>query len=158
MTETMRPMTVADLSQIVADLPRYWGERDMRRGHLYPIVREFGATCMVADAPASTDSADAPDSSEGIRGYLMGWVNPDHVGYIHFIATRDDARGTGLGRRLHEEFARLAAAQGATSLKAITTVTNTDSVAFHTAIGFTAEVVEDYAGPGEPRVVFTRAL
>jgi hypothetical protein len=30
MTETMRPMTVTDLNQILADLPRYWGERDMR--------------------------------------------------------------------------------------------------------------------------------
>ncbi|ACU75597.1 GCN5-related N-acetyltransferase [Catenulispora acidiphila DSM 44928] len=146
MTETMRPMTVADLSQIVADMPRYWGERDMRWGHMFPIVHEFGATCMVADSP------------EGIRGYLMGWVNPDHVGYIHFIATRDDARGTGLGRRLHEEFARLAAAQGATRLKAITGVVNTNSVAFHTAIGFSAQVVEDYAGPGEARVVFLRDL
>jgi hypothetical protein len=59
---------------------------------------------------------------------------------------------------LHEEFARLALARGATSLKAITAVINTTSVAFHTAIGFAAEVVEDYAGPGQPRVVFTRSL
>ena len=146
MSETMRPMTVADLHQILADLPRYWGERDMRAGHHYPLVHEFGPTCMVADSP------------DGIRGYLMGWVNQDHVGYVHFIATRDDTRGSGLGRRLHEEFARLAAAQGATSLKAITSVANTTSVAFHTAIGFTAEVVDDYAGPGDPKVVFTRKL
>ena len=146
MSEHLRPMTVTDLNRIIADLPRYWGERDMRWGHQYPLVHEFAATCMVADSP------------DGIRGYLMGWVNHEHVGYVHFIATRDDARGTGLGRRLHAEFARLAAAQGATRLKAITAVTNTGSVAFHTAIGFTAEVVEDYAGAGEPRVVFTREL
>jgi ribosomal protein S18 acetylase RimI-like enzyme len=146
MSETLRPMTVADLSRILDEMPRYWAERDMRAGHHYPLVHEFGPTCFVADSP------------EGIRGYLMGWVNPERVGYIHFIATRDDARGTGLGRRLHEEFARLAAARGATSLKAITAVTNTNSVAFHTAIGFAARVVEDYAGPGKSMVVFTRAL
>lgn len=146
MSETIRAMTVMDLHQILADMPRYWGERDMRAGHHYPLVHEFGPTCFVADSP------------DGIRGYLMGWVNAAHVGYIHFIATRDDARGTGLGRRLHEEFARRAGVQGATSLKAITSVKNTNSVAFHTAIGFAAEVVEDYSGPGEPRVVFTRAL
>lgn len=146
MTETMRPMTVADLNQILEDMPRYWGERDMRAGHHYPLVHEFGATCLVADSP------------DGIRGYLMGWVNPDRVGYVHFIATRDDARGTGLGRRLHAEFARLAAELGATRLKAITSVANTGSVAFHTSIGFVSEVVEDYAGPGQARVVFTRAL
>jgi ribosomal protein S18 acetylase RimI-like enzyme len=131
MSETLRPMTVADLSRILDEMPRYWAERDMRAGHHYPLVHEFGPTCFVADSPE---------------------------GYIHFIATRDDARGTGLGRRLHEEFARLAAARGATSLKAITAVTNTNSVAFHTAIGFAARVVEDYAGPGKSMVVFTRAL
>lgn len=146
MTETLRQMTVTDLHQILADLPRYWGERDMRRGHIFPLVHEFGATCLVADSPT------------GIRGYLMGWVNTERVGYIHFVATRDDARGTGLGRRLHAEFARLAAERGATRLKAITSVANTGSVAFHTAIGFSAEVVEDYVGKGEPRVVFLRTL
>ncbi|WP_194897766.1 GNAT family N-acetyltransferase [Catenulispora pinisilvae] len=146
MAENMRLMTVVDLNQIIADMPRYWGERDMRQGHHYPLVHEFGQTCIVADSP------------DGIRGYLMGWVNHDHVGYIHFIATRDDARGTGLGRRLHAEFARLAAGQGATSLKAITAVTNTGSFAFHTTIGFRAETFDDYAGPGQARVVFTRDL
>jgi ribosomal protein S18 acetylase RimI-like enzyme len=146
MSETLRPMTVVDLTEIFDDMPRYWAERDMRARHHHPLVHEFGPTCFVADSP------------EGIRGYLMGWVNPEHVGYIHFITTRDDARGTGLGRRLHEEFARRAVAQGATSLKAITAVTNTNSVAFHTAIGFAAQVVEDYFGPGKPMVVFTRAL
>lgn len=144
--QSMRQMTVADLNQILADLPRYWGERDMRLGHAYPLVHEFGSTCLVADSP------------DGIRGYLMGWVNREGVGYIHFIATRDDARGSGLGRRLHAEFERLAVGQGATSLKAITSRANTNSIAFHTAIGFAAEVVEDYAGAGEPRVVFTRGL
>jgi GNAT superfamily N-acetyltransferase len=146
MTETLRPMTVVDLRQILDDLPRYWGERDMRWGHMFPLVHEFARTCLVADSP------------DGIRGYLMGWVNPDRVGYIHFIATRDDTRGTGLGRRLHARFAELAAEQGATGLKAITSVQNTGSLAFHTTLGFSAEVVEDYVGPGEPRVVFTRAL
>jgi ribosomal protein S18 acetylase RimI-like enzyme len=146
MSETLRPMTVVDLTGIIDDMPRYWADRDMRAGHNYALVHEFGPTCFVADSP------------EGILGYLIGWVNPERVGYIHFIATRDDARGTGLGRRLHEEFARRAVARGATSLKAITAVTNTTSVAFHTAIGFGAQVVEDYFGPDKPMVVFTRAL
>jgi GNAT superfamily N-acetyltransferase len=146
MIENMREMTVHDLQTILDTLPRYWGERDMRWGHSFPLVIEFGRTCLVAEA------------ADGIHGYLIGWVNPDRVGYVHFIATRDDARGTGLGRRLHEEFAKLAAAQGATRLKAITSLVNTNSVAFHTSIGFQAEVVDDYAGAGEPRVVFTRDL
>jgi len=43
-------------------------------------------------------------------------------------------------------------------LKAITSVANTGSIAFHRALGFEATVVDDYAGPGNPRVVFRRPL
>jgi hypothetical protein len=43
-------------------------------------------------------------------------------------------------------------------LKAITSVANTGSIAFHRALGFEATVVDDYAGPGNPRAVFRRPL
>ncbi|WP_413253915.1 hypothetical protein [Streptomyces canus] len=32
------------------------------------------------------------------------------------------------------------------------------SIAFHRSLGFDARVMEDYDGPGRPRVVFTRDL
>ncbi|MFF4051781.1 GNAT family N-acetyltransferase [Streptomyces chartreusis] len=137
---------VDDLHQVLEDHARYWGERDLRALHQPVLVREFGATCLVARA------------EDGIRGYLLGFVTPDHTGYVHLIATRDDSRGTGLGRRLHTHFAELARGQGAVRLKAITSVTNEGSIAFHLTLGFEARVVEDYDGPGRPMVVFTRSL
>ncbi|WP_106410008.1 GNAT family N-acetyltransferase [Streptomyces canus] len=137
---------VSDLHQVLADHARYWGERDLRALHLTALVQEFGATCLVARA------------EDGIRGYLFGFVTPDHTGYVHLIATRDDTRGTGLGRTLYEAFAEAARGQGAVRLKAITSVTNEGSIAFHRSLGFDARVVEDYDGPGRPRVVFTRDL
>jgi GNAT superfamily N-acetyltransferase len=137
---------VSDLHQVLADHARYWGERDLRALHLTALVQEFGATCLVARA------------EDGIRGYLFGFVTPDHTGYVHLIATRDDSRGTGLGRTLHEAFTEAARGQGAVRLKAITSVTNEGSIAFHRSLGFDARVVEDYDGPGRPRVVFTRNL
>jgi ribosomal protein S18 acetylase RimI-like enzyme len=137
---------VSDLHQVLADHARYWGERDLRALHLTALVQEFGATCLVARA------------EDGIRGYLLGFVTPDHTGYVHLIATRDDTRGTGLGRTLYEAFTEAARGQGAVCLKAITSVTNEGSIAFHRRLGFDARVVEDYDGPGRPRVVFTRDL
>jgi ribosomal protein S18 acetylase RimI-like enzyme len=137
---------VGDLHQVLADHARYWGERDLRALHLTALVREFGSTCLVARA------------DDGIRGYLLGFVTPDHTGYVHLIATRDDTRGTGLGRTLYEAFTEAARGQGAARLKAITSVTNEGSIAFHRRLGFDARVVEDYDGPGRPRVVFTRDL
>jgi GNAT superfamily N-acetyltransferase len=137
---------VSDLHQVLADHARYWGERDLRALHLTALVQEFGSTCLVARA------------EDGIRGYLLGFVTPDRTGYVHLIATRDDTRGTGLGRTLYEVFSETARRQNAVRLKAITSVTNEGSIAFHRSLGFDDRVVEDYDGSGAARVVFTREL
>ncbi|WP_407566133.1 GNAT family N-acetyltransferase [Streptomyces sp. 184] len=140
------PASVADFHRVLADHPRYWGERDMRALHLLAMVQEFGDTCLVARAP------------DGIRGYLFGFVTPTATAYVHLIATRDDARGTGLGRRLYGEFAAAAERQGARRLKAITSVANTGSREFHRRLGFESRVAEDYDGAGRTMVVFGRGL
>ena len=137
---------VSDLHQVLADHARYWGERDLRSLHLTSLVQEFGSTCLVARA------------EDGIRGYLFGFVTPDRTGYVHLIATRDDTRGTGLGRTLYEAFTAAARRQGAVRLKAITSPANEGSIAFHRALGFQDRLAEDYDGPGRPRVVFTREV
>jgi GNAT superfamily N-acetyltransferase len=140
------PATMTHFQQVLADHPRYWGQRDARALHLAALVHQFPATSLVALA------------DDGIRGYLFGFVTPGGLGYVHLIATRDDARGTGLGRRLYAAFTGAARDLGAHRLKAITSVTNTGSVAFHRSLGFAARIVEDYDGPGQARVVFTRDL
>ncbi|WP_329537968.1 GNAT family N-acetyltransferase (plasmid) [Streptomyces sp. NBC_01450] len=116
---------VGDLHRVLDDHARYWGERDLRALHQPVIVREFGSTCLVAQA------------------------------------ARDDTRGTGLGHRLYEAFTEAfteaARRQGAVRLKAVTSVTHHVSVVFHRSVGFAAQAVEDYDGPGRLRVVFTRA-
>ncbi|MFJ9114902.1 GNAT family N-acetyltransferase [Streptomyces sp. NPDC102394] len=146
MAHRIVPARVTDIRQVLADHHRYWGERDLRALHLLPLVHEFGETCLVAR------------SDDGVLGYLIGFVTPDGTGYVHLVATRDDARGTGLGRELYGAFTEAAGRQGAVRLKAITTVGNEGSVAFHRGLGFDVRVVEEYNGPGQPRVVFSRPL
>ena len=146
MAERIVPATIEDFHTVVEQHPRYWGERDLRPLHVAALVREFPATSLVAVA------------QDGIRGYILGFVTPEGLGYVHLIAIRDDARGAGLGRRLYAAFIEAARAQGARRLKAITSVTNSGSIAFHRSLGFDARIVEDYEGPDRPRVVFTRAL
>ncbi|MFJ4620689.1 GNAT family N-acetyltransferase [Streptomyces sp. NPDC088812] len=136
----------ADIRQVLADHHRYWGDRDLRSLHLPALVQEFGETCLVARA------------EDGIHGYVIGFVTPTGTGYVHLIATRDDARGTGLGRRLYAAFADAAHHHGALRLKAITSLGNTGSIAFHRRLGFDAKTVDDYNGPGQAMVVFDRVL
>lgn len=140
------PAGAADFHQVLAEHPRYWGDRDLRSLHLLALVQEFGSTCLVARA------------EDGIRGYVFGFVTPDGTGYVHLIATRDDTRGTGLGRRLYAAFAEAAERQGARRLKAITSIGNTGSIAFHRSLGFDAKIVDDYNGPGRAMAVFRRDL
>ncbi|MFF1293519.1 MULTISPECIES: GNAT family N-acetyltransferase [unclassified Streptomyces] len=146
MAVQITPAQVTDIQRVLADHPRYWGDRDLRSLHLLALVQEFGPTCLVARA------------DDGIRGYLLGFVTPDGTGYVHLIATRDDTRGTGLGRELYAAFTEAAREQGAVRLKAITSVANEGSVTFHRSLGFEARVEAEYNGPGQPMVVFTRAL
>ncbi|MGW2183130.1 N-acetyltransferase family protein [Streptomyces sp. NPDC001732] len=140
------PADMTDIHQVLADHPRYWGDRDLRSLHLLALVHEFGETCLVARA------------DDGIHGYVIGFVAPSGTGYVHLIATRDDARGTGLGRRLYTAFAAAAHSQGALRLKAITSPGNTSSIAFHRRLGFDVKIVDDYNGPGQARVVFHHGL
>jgi ribosomal protein S18 acetylase RimI-like enzyme len=140
-------MTLSGMATVLAELDRFWGGRDMRFLHQKVFVQEFGDTCLTARGPDGR-----------IAGYLIGFPAPRHLGYIHAVAVRDDARETGCGEALYRAFAEVAAAQGADRLKAITSVTNTGSVAFHRRLGFDVRRVEDYDGPGIPMMVMTRAI
>ncbi|GAA2244404.1 hypothetical protein GCM10010104_45740 [Streptomyces indiaensis] len=146
MRTQITPAEITDIHQVLADHHRYWGDRDLRSLHVLALVHEFGETCLVARA------------EDGIHGYLIGFVSPAGTGYVHLIATRDDARGTGLGRHLYAAFADAAHRQGALRLKAITSVSNTESIAFHRHLGFTVKIVDDYNGPGQARAVFHHVL
>jgi ribosomal protein S18 acetylase RimI-like enzyme len=142
----VEPMTMTDLADVLADHARFWGERDMRFLHLTALVQEFGETCLTARRGGRID------------GYLIGFTTPRRLGYIHAAAVRDTVRLSGVAGTLYRAFARAAVTQGAGSAKAITSVTNDGSVAFHRRLGFEASRVEDYNGPGQPMMVMTRPL
>jgi hypothetical protein len=43
-------------------------------------------------------------------------------------------------------------------MKAITTPGNEGSIRFHVAVGWRVQEIDDYAGPGRRRIVFTKQL
>ena len=143
----LRQVTVADLRAILAALDDFWGsERDMAFLHQALYVHEFGETSVLAERDGR------------IVAYLLGFLSPDASGYIHAVAVRREARGEGLARRLYVRFEELVRVRGARGLKAITAPENTDSRAFHEALGFSVEEVEGYSPGSGTRLVFRRAL
>jgi ribosomal protein S18 acetylase RimI-like enzyme len=142
----LRSATIADLRTILGELEEFWDERDTAFLHQALYVHEFGQTSVLAERDGL------------IVGYLLGFVGQHALGYIHAVAVRRGARGEGLARGMYERFEQLVRARGARGLKAITAPENAGSRAFHEALGFSTEEVDDYSPSSGMRLVFTRAL
>lgn len=113
-------------------------------------LQHFAGTSLVAERGGE------------LVGFLIGFHSPDRPreSYIHFVGVRPDARAGGLGRSLYDRFFALCRAAGRERVRCVTSPTNTASIGFHRAMGFTVEagVKPDYDGPGVDRVAFVREL
>jgi GNAT superfamily N-acetyltransferase len=147
-----------DFLQILDQLEDFWGDaaERARRVHHPMFVREFGDTAWVVR-----------DGGQIVAYMFAFWSQTEPTGYVHLVAVRSSHRGRSIGRFLHSRFEDLARERGCTKIKAITPPVNTESIAFHQRLGFRLiglpnedglPVVEDYFGPGMPRVVFEKRL
>lgn len=148
--------TKTDYDQIVAEIVEFWGS-DRTLGIHHPMfVNEFG------------NSAYVIKDGNCVAAYLFGFFSQtEPIAYVHLIGVRTAYRRQGLARRLYDHFTGLAQSAGCTELKAITTPGNKESIAFHQAWGMEPTgkpnrdgipIIENYAGPGQHRVVFRRKL
>jgi ribosomal protein S18 acetylase RimI-like enzyme len=96
----------------------------------------------------------------GRLGFLCGFLSQADEGtaYIHFVGVDPGSRRRGLGRELYEWFFDRVRREGRSMVTCVTSPLNQGSIAFHEAMGFESENVDDYDGPGEDRVVFRRRL
>jgi GNAT superfamily N-acetyltransferase len=106
------------------------------------------------------DMARVVERDGELMGFLLGFLTPQSppVGYIHLVGVNPDHRRHGVGRFLYAWFEAEARSRGCRHVKAITTMGNEGSMRFHQAIGWDAHEIADYAGPGMPRIVFSKAL
>lgn len=142
-----RKLTLADYHQIVSVIDHWWGGPTSALAH--PLFfHELGAHAIVAEDNGT------------MVGFLLGFMSQSEspVGYIHLVGIDPGHRRRGVGRTLYEEFTRAMQDAGVKKLKAITTPGNQGSVDFHKALGYSVELVSDYAGPNRARYVFVRDL
>jgi ribosomal protein S18 acetylase RimI-like enzyme len=124
----------------------FW-DADTRALHHPVWFHQFGGFGALAMTPGGEDA-----------GYVLGVVTADRLAYLHLLAVRADRRRSGLGGRLCGWFDDLAVRTGARVVQAVTRPENVAAMAFHTAMGASAHLSRDHAGPGEDRVVLTRSL
>jgi ribosomal protein S18 acetylase RimI-like enzyme len=151
-----RRPAVADHPRVHVALDGWWGgfggEDGLRqRRFLLPRLwfEHFTDTSFVAE-----------DGGGELAAFLVGFHSPAQrdTAYIHFVGVHPGHRRAGLAGALYGRFFAQAAAAGRTQVRCITTPGNDRSVAFHTAMGFTAARHRDYDSPGMDRIVFTRPL
>jgi ribosomal protein S18 acetylase RimI-like enzyme len=132
---------------VIDVIDEWWGGREMAAMLPKLFFVHFRDTSFVAE--------------EGgvLAGFLCGFRSqtyPDEA-YVHFVGVDPAHRGSGLGRALYERF--FAAVAPRTVVRAVTAPVNERSVAFHRAIGFEVDRVdEDYDGRGQARVLLVKRL
>lgn len=118
--------TRADYLNIVDDNVDFWGSDRAVPSHHPMLVEEFGDTAFVAR------------DGDVIAGYLFGFfAQTGPYFYIHLVGVRDGYKQRGVGRALYAHVEEIARAHGSTALKAITALSNAESIAFHDRLGFT---------------------
>lgn len=145
-----------DFDQILRDIVDFWGSDRTLSLHHPMFIYEFGNTAFVIK------------DKDKVIAYLFSFFSQtDKTGYVHLVGVRHSCQGQGLGKQLYDNFTKLAKRQGCNKLKAITTAGNQTSISFHKKIGMKLigernengiEVVKNYSGLGQDRVVFEKVI
>lgn len=145
---SVRHADPADYGRVIEVIDRWWGGRSMAPMLPKLFFVHFRDTSFVAE-----------DDGGALAGFLCGFRSQtfDDEAYVHFVGVDPARRGSGLGRTLYERFFDAVAPR--TVVRAVTSPVNEPSVAFHRAIGFEVERIdEDYDGRGEARVLLAKRV
>ena len=136
-----------DYARVIDVIDEWWGGREMAAMLPKLFFVHFRDTSFVAE------------DDDALAGFLCGFRSQtfDDEAYIHFVGVSPDYRAAGLGRTLYERF--FAAIAPRTTVRCVTGTVNEHSIAFHEAMGFAVDRVdENYDGRGRARVLFVKTL
>jgi ribosomal protein S18 acetylase RimI-like enzyme len=147
MAAVIRHAEPLDYGRVIAVVDEWWGGRAMAPMLPKLFFVHFRDTSFVAE------------EDDRLAGFLCGFRSQtyDDEAYVHFMGVDPSSRGSGLGRALYERF--FESVRPRSVVRAVTAPMNARSVAFHRAIGFEVERVDDdYDGRGEARVLLVKRL
>ncbi len=146
-----------DFNEITRDICDFWGSDRTLHLHQPYLIHEFGNTAYVIRENGK------------VIAYLFGFFSQtENLAYIHLIGVREQYQKQGLGKMLYDNYIEYAKSHDINKIKAITKPFNTKSINFHkNKIGMTLlgspnadgiNVVKDYSGTNEDRVVFEKYI
>ena len=142
----IRGIQKRDFDYIVSVFDHWWGGPSSEKASPF-FFHELGQYALIAEEDGL------------VIGFLLGLVAAgSKTGYVHLVGIDPNHRRRGVGKRLYQHFCERCQQSGLSELKAIGMVGHEASARFHTALGFEVRDVNDYAGPGRARVVFTKQL
>lgn len=147
MSALIRHVEPADHSAVIGVVDDWWGGRQMATMLPRLFFVHFRDTSFAAELDGR------------VVGFLCGFRSQtyDDEAYIHFIGVDPECRAGGIGRGLYERF--FAAVAPRSVVRAVTSPQNTQSLAFHRALGFEVERIdESYDGRGEGRALLVKHL
>jgi ribosomal protein S18 acetylase RimI-like enzyme len=147
MAAVIRHAEPSDHARVIAVIDEWWGGRPMSAMLPKLFFIHFRDTSFVAE-----------ENGE-LAGFLCGFRSQTHddEAYVHFVGIDPARRGSGLGRELYERF--FAAVSPRATVRAVTSPVNERSVAFHRALGFEVDQIDEhYDGRGEARVQLVKKL
>ncbi len=120
----------------------------------------------------SNTSLISEKEGEYILGFLLGFQsqkNPKDA-YIHLLCVMPQFRNQGLAKSLVEKFIGIMSQKGCNNVYLITSPKNKRAINFYRRMGFEVDkkgkeiiidgisTIEDYNGPGEHKVIFSKSL
>ncbi len=153
----VRRMTKGDFDRIVEVIDHWWGGPISTFAH--PIFfYELGDEALVVDQGSDVIGFLFGFGVSGVDRTRRTGSDAGKTGYVHLVGIHPDYRRRGVGRLLYDRFAQECREAHCVRLKAITTPGNEGSIRFHVALGWRMQEIDDYAGPGRRRIVFTKPL
>lgn len=153
----------SEFTQILENIAGFWGSEDTERLNRISILHH---PLFIHEFP---NCSFVIKHNETVVAYLLGLVSETtSTGYIHMISCLPDHRRNGYAKQLVNHFSEFCKSKEYKYIKAITSVTNSESQAFHKSCGFHNEgnavnksgvkYYRNYAGADEDRVVFIKTL
>ena len=140
----------SDYGRIYPLVNEWWGGREMTQHLAGVFFVHFEGSSFIAETSDCT-----------LAGFLCGFLSQTDPAeaYVHMSGVAPELRRQGVGGRLYEAFFETAREHGRSLVHLVTAPFNSGSIAFHEALGFELErILDDYAGPGENRLLFVKHL